>query len=137
MKFLVDECLSSILAALARERGYPESSHVVWQGLGGIQDWNLVPSILDGDWTFVTRNAYDFRGDADAPGSGGHYRNVSVHAGLICLNGERMDREMQIERFSAVLDAVEKDSDLVNIGVEATMRGPDEILIERYDLPAT
>jgi hypothetical protein len=30
MKFLVDECLSPELVKLAHERGYGESSHVVW-----------------------------------------------------------------------------------------------------------
>ena len=33
MKFLIDECLSPSLAAIARERGYPQSTHVTWLGL--------------------------------------------------------------------------------------------------------
>lgn len=33
MKLLVDECLSPQLVKLARERGYGESSHVVWVDL--------------------------------------------------------------------------------------------------------
>ena len=43
--------------------------------------------ILDGDWTFVTSNAVDFRGPADRPGSRGQYADVVIHAGLICLGG--------------------------------------------------
>jgi predicted nuclease of predicted toxin-antitoxin system len=135
MKFLVDECLSPKLAILARERGYPESSHVVWLGQAGIQDWNLVAFAVDGDWTLVTKNSNDFRGPADAPGSGGYYGNVPIHPGLICLNADDMDRQMQVALFSAVLDAIQEDGDLVNMGIEATLLPSGEIEIERYALP--
>lgn len=53
MKFLIDECLSPELAKLAQNKGYWESSHVIWRGLGGKKDWELMPVILDGDWTFT------------------------------------------------------------------------------------
>lgn len=62
IKALVDENLSPELAALARDRGHPESSHVVWIGKRSWKDWNLMQVIVDGDWTFVTRNSIDFRG---------------------------------------------------------------------------
>jgi predicted nuclease of predicted toxin-antitoxin system len=60
MKFLVDECLSPELVKLAHHRGHGESSHVVWRNLQGKKDWELKPFILDGDWTFATRNSVDF-----------------------------------------------------------------------------
>jgi hypothetical protein len=53
---------------------------------GGWKDWSLKTVILDGDWTFVTKNSIDFRGPASEPGSKGQYGDVAVHAGLICLN---------------------------------------------------
>ena len=87
MKLLIDECLSAELARLAVERGHVGSSHVRWIGKAGMKDWNLLPIILSGDWTFVTRNAYDFRGPAHAPGSKGEYAKTTLHPGLICLNG--------------------------------------------------
>ena len=62
MKFLIDECLSLDLVEVARERGFVESSHVVWMGKAGWKDWELKPFILEGDWTLVTRNSVDFRG---------------------------------------------------------------------------
>lgn len=62
MRFLIDECLSPKLTELAREKGYGESSHIVWLGLAGTKDWELFPFIVEGDWTFVTRNSVDFRG---------------------------------------------------------------------------
>ncbi|MGH9435926.1 MAG: DUF5615 family PIN-like protein, partial [Terriglobia bacterium] len=67
MKFLIDECLSPDLAEAARQRGFAESSHVVWLGKSGAKDWQLKRIILDGDWTLVTRNSVDFRGPAQNP----------------------------------------------------------------------
>ena len=63
-----------------------ESSHVVWLGKAGWKDWEFKPFILEGNWTFVTRNSVDFRGSADRPGTKGQYANVSPHAGLICIS---------------------------------------------------
>jgi hypothetical protein len=134
MKFLVDECLSPKLAEMARERGHHESNHVVHIGQGGLQDWNLVAFVIDGDWTLVTKNSYDFRGPEEAPGTGGFYIGVELHNGLVCLNGD-LDRRTQLDLFAAVLDAIEADGDLVNIGLEATLLDTGEIEIERYALP--
>ena len=39
MKFLIDECLSPELATEARRRGFLESVHVTWRGLGSSEDW--------------------------------------------------------------------------------------------------
>lgn len=138
MNFLVDECLSPELAQMAHARGY-ESSHVVWLGRSGIKDWDLMWVVLDGDWTLVTKNSYDFRGPARAPGSAGQYKEVELHAGLVCLNGPPgMDLQMQRDLFASILDEIEKDGDLVNKLLEATLAdaAADEIVIRRFDLPA-
>lgn len=74
MKFLIDECLTPELVELARARGYGESTHVTWVGRAGAKDWQLLPFIVDNDWTFVTCNSYDFRGPANKPGSKGEHR---------------------------------------------------------------
>jgi hypothetical protein len=58
----------SLLALLARELGFVESSHVTWLGKSRWKDWELKEFILEGDWTFVTRNSVDFRGAAALPG---------------------------------------------------------------------
>jgi Domain of unknown function (DUF5615) len=68
MKFLIDECLSPELTKLAHAKGHGESFHVVWLGRAGLKDWELKPIILDGDWTFVTKNSVDFRGPEAQPG---------------------------------------------------------------------
>lgn len=136
MKFLIDECLSPELAELAQKRGYPESTHLVHRGKGGIKDWYLLPIILEGDWTFVTCNSYDFRGPSDAPGTRGEYRVVEIHAGLICLNAAEMDLALQLELFGFALDALEEDGDLVNQVLEVSIFDGDQVEVLRYALPA-
>jgi hypothetical protein len=44
VKFLIDECLSLNLVDVARDRGFTQSSHVVWLGKAGWKDWQLKPS---------------------------------------------------------------------------------------------
>ena len=141
MKFLIDQCLSPELADLARQRGYIESAHVGQRNRSGAKDWQLMPYILEGDWTFVTRNSRDFRGSSSNPGRKGQYKGADLHAGLVCLNGPNgMDLDMQLEAFSVVLDALDADSpapDLTNQVLEATVESdaaPD-VILRRYDLP--
>jgi hypothetical protein len=135
MKLLIDECLSPELAKLAQSRGHGDSSHVVWLKKGGWKDWNLKQFILDGDWTFVTKNSIDFRGPSSGRGSKGQYSDVAVHAGLVCLNApEGMDLDLQLELFELALDEI-GDGDLINQVLEITLEEKDEIRMLRYALP--
>lgn len=135
MKFLVDECLSPELAKLALSRGYGGSSHVVWLGRGGAKDWELRSLIVDGDWTFVTKNSIDFRGPSAPDGIGGQYADVAIHAGLICLNGPvGMDLDMQIGLFEEALAELSRNGDLVNQVLEITA-DENDLHILRYELP--
>ena len=86
----------------------------------------------------MTRNTDDFRGPREAPGSKGQYSNVSIHAGLICLNASTgMNLAVQRELFSEVLDELETDSDLTNQILEVTLEDEDAgIQVERYRYPA-
>jgi hypothetical protein len=134
MRHLVDECLSPELTKLAQQKGY-EASHVVWLGRSGAKDWELRPLIIDGEWTFVTKNSVDFRGSAAHPGERGQYADVPLHAGLICLNGpEGMDLALQLELFEVALDELAIDPDLVNQVLEVTA-DDDDIHVLRYALP--
>ena len=137
MKFLIDECLSPDLAVLAQERGYAESTHVVWRGMAGKKDWKLKSFVLAGDWTFVTTNSVDFRGPLSNPGSRGQYADVLIHAGLICLNGpERMRIDEQLELFDRALEELAVDGDLINQVLEITLDSDEELLVWRYNLPS-
>ena len=137
MKLLVDECLSEELTKLAQRRGHAEASHVAWIGKRGWKDWELKAVILDGDWTFVTKNSVDFRGPRHAPGSRGQYADVVLHAGLICLNGPvGMDLDLQLELFETSLDELDRDDNLVNQVLEINLSDSgDEIEVLRYKLP--
>jgi hypothetical protein len=141
LKFLIDECLSPELAQLARDRGYHESFHVAWLSKAGWKDWELKDLILDEDWTFVTRNSVDFRGQAEQPGSKGQYADVPIHAGLVCINGPaRMSGKIQVELFAALLDTIQdtipSHEDLVNEVIEVDLSEEGgEFEIVRYPLP--
>lgn len=137
MKFLIDECLSPDLVEVALGRGFVESSHVVWMGNAGRKDWELKPFILEGDWTFVTRNSVDFRGPAGNPGTSGQFADVPLHAGLICINGpDGMTAEVQCELFAAALDEIGNVQQLVNEVVEVDVESlHDEFTIHRYPMP--
>jgi len=137
LKFLIDECLSLDLVEMARNRGFSQSSHVVWLGKAGWKDWELKAFILQGDWTFVTRNSVDFRGPAGNPGTTGQFADVALHAGLVCINGpDAMDLELQCELFAAALDEIGTVGQLVNEVIEVDLETPyTEISIRRYGLP--
>ena len=135
MKLLIDECLSPRLVERARRRGHGESTHVVWRGWTGKQDWELIRHILDEDWTFVTRNAVDFRGPAGDPGGKGQYAQADIHAGLICLTAsDDMDLALQLDLFEHALDEVGEEG-LVNQVLEVALDENGDINIRRYVLP--
>lgn len=123
MKFLIDECLHTSLVEVAQARDH-EATHVTWRGLGGVQDWNLMEPIREGDFVFVTNNARDFRK---------LYAREEVHAGLIIIVPNAPPDRQRI-LFDHALDALEADGDLVNQALEVAFDG-DDILIRRYDLP--
>lgn len=136
MKLFIDECLSSELVQKAIARGYPDTSSVLYRGLAGTKDWNLVPILVTDDLTLVTRNAIDFRGRADAPGEKGLYKDVELHAGLICLTAPVMDLDTQIELFEVALDELDLlGHDLVNTCLEVILDLEDRIIVTRYELP--
>lgn len=123
---------------MAQARGH-DAAHVSYIGLKGTKDWHLKPIIIDGDWTFVTKNSVDFRGPADKPGSKGQYADVELHAGLICLNGPGTHRDLDlnamIELFDVVLDELDTEPDLINKVLEVSLVD-DDIVVRRYGLPA-
>jgi Domain of unknown function (DUF5615) len=104
---LIDECLSPDLVKVAIKAGFLESSHVVWQGKSGWKDWELKPFILDGDWTFVTKNSIDFRGPANRPGTNGQYADVRLPATNsaqgACNDEKRVFSELVLRALTAVL----------------------------------
>jgi hypothetical protein len=137
MKFLIDECLSPNLARHACDIGH-EGVHVNWRNLTGAKDWDLIAFIEEGNWTFVTRNSVDFRGDAGDPGKKGQYTRLECHAGLICLNGPPdFDRHRQLDYFKVSLAEIAREPDIMNQAIEVwhDEESPSGCSVTRYALP--
>lgn len=122
MRFLIDECLHTSLVAEAVQLGH-EAQHVNWLGLSGETDWNLMPRIVAGDFTFVTNNASDFRR---------LYRREVVHAGLVIIVPQ-VPPDTQRLLFNLLLDDLKEADDLVNQAIEISIEG-EEVVMERYNL---
>jgi hypothetical protein len=122
---------------MARQRGHHEASHVVWIGKSGWKDWELKRVLLGENWVLVTKNSEDFRGLRRAPGTKGQYADVSLHAGLVCLNGPvGMDLALQKDLFSEALDELDVNDDLTNQILEVTLEDSEiGIQIVRYSHP--
>lgn len=122
MRFLIDECMHTSLVSVATDRGH-EAAHVVWLGLDGTADWDLMPRILAEDFCFVTNNAADFRR---------LYAEAELHAGLVILVPQ-VAPAIQRELFAALLDHIVGE-ELVNEAIEIRIVD-DEAIFDRYTLP--
>jgi predicted nuclease of predicted toxin-antitoxin system len=125
-RFLIDECLSGALVAVAKAQGY-HADYVTHLGKAGWQDWNLVRFAVANDYVIVTNDRKDFLRE---------YAKLDVHAGLVIIL-PRGDRELQVSLFQKALDifAVRND-DLVNKLVEVARDGSVHIRdwsAERHD----
>ncbi len=114
---LIDECLSPDLAALANSRNH-HATHVVFRGLQGAQDSELMPLIREGGFVLVTNNGRDFLS---------LYAKEDVHPGLVIIIPGSLDREKQLEFFGRVLDVIEPMPDIVNKVVEIFSDGTVEV----------
>ncbi len=119
--FLIDECLSPDLVALAHTRGH-SATHVVFRGLAGSSDRNLLPTIRHEGFIFVTNNAKDFRE---------LYSLENLHAGLVIIVPGGIPVETQLRFFANALDVLETMPDLMNQMLEVYSDGSVKI----QDLP--
>jgi predicted nuclease of predicted toxin-antitoxin system len=128
VKFLVDECLSPLLVALAHKRGHLESTHVTWLGLRSRNDWSIVRRAVDDGYVLVTNNTTDFTSLLD---------RQDLHAGLACLNVAPglMTLDVQRRLFALALDRL-GDAEPINEILEVTLREDRSVAVERYDLPS-
>jgi hypothetical protein len=126
VKFLIDECLSPDLAKLARESGYPESSHVRWLGLAGAKDHVVTRRAVDDGYVLVTHNTTDFRG---------LYGREDLHVGLVTFNTAPglMSLDLQLRLFLLARNwAAGRRGTKYWITVDADRA----VTIERFGLPA-
>ena len=127
MKFLIDECLSPQLVALADRRGHAPSTHVTWLGLRSRKDWSIVRRAIDGGYVLAT-NTLDFIN---------LLRREPVHPGLVCLSASPglMTINVQKDLFTIALDEI-GDREPINEVLEVSLRAVGKVTIKRYDWPA-
>jgi predicted nuclease of predicted toxin-antitoxin system len=99
VKLWADACVTPTLEGVAHARGYEGTSNRQ-RGLLTALDAQLYPTVVAGDWVFITNNEIDFRKLAAAEG---------LHPGLIILPQGRVDQQQawlhtaidEIERWAA------------------------------------
>lgn len=113
MKFLIDECLSPSLARIARERGFPESTHATWIGLRSRQDWAVVRRAVADGYVVVTQDTADFSALLE---------RETVHPGLLCMTVAHglMSLDVQQALFAYALARI-ADADLTDRVVEVAL----------------
>lgn len=124
MKFLIDECLSPTLAAMARECGFPESTHVTWIGLRSRRDWALVRRAVEDGYVLVTHNSADFSALME---------RETRHPGLICMNVAHglMSLEVQQRLLEHAMTQI-AGVDLSGQIVEITLTAERKVRLDRY-----
>ena len=91
--------------------------------------------VVANDYTLVTHNSVDFRGQGSGNLGGGHAKQP-IHAGLVCLNSALvMDLERQLDLFQLVLRELANMNDLVNQALEVFESEDGSVELEIYDIP--
>jgi len=121
--FLIDECLSLDLVALANARGY-RATHVVFRSLQGTDDRALMPVVHAEGFVLVTSNARDFLK---------LYREEPIHPGLILILPGDVGAAVQVKLFGRVLDEIEPMPDLINKLVDVNVGG--DVTIRDWPTP--
>ncbi|WP_431257764.1 DUF5615 family PIN-like protein [Roseateles chitinivorans] len=136
-KFLIDECLSPALVDSAVRAGHVESTCVRNRGWSGTKDHRLIERIVAEDFTLVTRNASDFRGEGE-DNPGGEHARQPIHAGLVCLNAsDKLSTALQLAMFDYTLHVLaEQGTDLVNQALEVSLLPDRSVRWIRYTIPA-
>jgi len=109
-----DECLHTSLVAVAQGYGH-DCFHVNWLGLSGEADWDLMPRIVEEDFTFVTNSARDFRK---------LYVKEELHAGLVIIVPPVLP-SLQRELFDLILQELAGTQGLVNEVIEVSIDGEE------------
>jgi predicted nuclease of predicted toxin-antitoxin system len=123
VRFLIDECLTIELVAVANRAGH-EARHVAHIGRRGWKDWNVARYAAESDFILVINNASDFRR---------LYAKEALHAGLVILI-PNVRRELQRRLFRGALDQLAIIGEPVNRVLEVDLDG-DDVTFTLYDLP--
>ena len=128
MKFLIDECLSTKLAEIAQNEGFPESTHVNRLDSRSTPDEVIVRRAVTDNYIIVTNNARDFLRLV---------RQQDQHAGLICISAPgRINLDIQTRLFRYALNQL-GDKEPVNEVIRITLNRTEEVVFRRYEWPPT
>jgi predicted nuclease of predicted toxin-antitoxin system len=122
VKLLIDECLHTSLVELAHAAGHV-ADHVNYLGLGSSKDWQLMVTIRQQEYAFVTNNRSDFLV---------LHGQEPLHAGVIIIV-PNVTPARQRELFNAALEHIGA-RDLTNTVVEVKYAG-NRIVCSEYALP--
>ena len=124
MKLLIDECLSPSLAAIARERGYPQSTHVTWLGLRARQDWALIRRAVADEYVLVTNDRADFASLME---------REHRHPGLVCITVAHglMSLDVQTRLFAHALTLL-AEQDIQGRVLEIALRADRTVRVDLY-----
>ena len=124
MKFLIDECLSPSLAAIARKQGYPLSTHVTWLGLRAREDWALVRRAVADGYVLVTNDRTDFTTLVE---------REPHHPGLVCITVAHglMSLDVQTRLFEHALARLE-GQDIGGRVLEIALRADRTVRFDLY-----
>ena len=127
MKFLIDECLSPDLVAIARRKGFYESTHITWLGLHSASDWTIVLRAVEDGYVIVTNNTTDFTSLVG---------RETIHAGLVCLNiaPNHMSLNSQKCLFEYALELLQ-GGEPINEVLEVTLTANGTVRAARYEWP--
>ena len=123
MRFLIDECLTIDLVAIAGQTGH-EAQHVAHVGKAGWKDWNVARYAAEEDLVSVTNNASGFRK---------LYSTQPLHAGLVIIIPS-VNRVEQQRLFRSALDELSRFGELINRVLEVDIEG-DEMMFDFYEFP--
>jgi predicted nuclease of predicted toxin-antitoxin system len=123
MKFLIDECLHTSLVEEANHAGY-EAYHVVYYGLQGLKDHELMRRIREEEFVFVTNNASDFRK---------LFAREPIHSGLVIIVPS-VSPPLQRRLFTEALREI-RNRDLINMAVQVRLE-QDIVIVEFFILSA-
>jgi predicted nuclease of predicted toxin-antitoxin system len=129
-KFLIDECLSPELTDIARDEYGIYATYVPWlgkppRGQVSWKDPDIVDSIAETDFVFVTNNRRDFVGKY-------YPRRLEIHNGLIIIL-QRANLDQEKAMFRAAMDFIAGMTDTVNKLIEVD----SSLAVSAADWPAS
>jgi len=122
VRFLIDECLTVQLVAVATDHGY-EAHHTAHLDMAGQKDWHIARHARENDFVLVTNNAADFRA---------LYATQELHPGLVILI-PNVRADLQRRLFMGALEQLAECGEPVNQVLEVDLDG-EEVIYSLYDL---